>query len=174
MHWASADGAVPSQARYRAGQFWRALGARPSESALGRVREQLTADQWTLFVAMAPRDQWHAIETVRLLHEAGHDDPELDLAALLHDAGKGYIRLHERVVYVLLCSSPRLLRRLAQPDGRGWRGALHRSLCHAEAGARLAPAAGASQRVAQLIACHHHPDAADAQAVALLDADERA
>jgi hypothetical protein len=169
-----ADSAVPSRAHYRAGQFLRSIGARPDEPALHRVRCRLNTAQWSLFEAMAPRDQWHAIETVRLLSEGGHDDPELELAALLHDAGKGYIRLHERVVYVLLSSVPRLLRRVATPGERGWRCAMRRSLLHAETGAELALATGASERVAWLIRMHHHPDPDDTQLLALLAADERA
>lgn len=174
MRWAWADLTVPSQARYRLNQFRRSLGAQPDETAARTVRAGLTPEQWALFAAMAPRDRWHAIETARLLREAGNDDAELELAALLHDAGKGYIRLHERVIFVLLSRFPRLLHRLAASDGRGLRGALHRSLRHAEAGAALALAAGASERVAWLIGTHHNPDSADTQALALLDADERA
>jgi putative nucleotidyltransferase with HDIG domain len=152
----------------------RAFGARPRPEALALVRERLTDRQRRLFAVMSPRDQWHAIETARLLHEAGFEDPDLESAALFHDAGKGYIRLHERVLFVLLARYPPLLRRVARGDGSGWRGSLYRSAVHAEAGARLAREAGLSDRAVRLIATHHAPDPSDAEAVALLDADERA
>src|SRR5579872_3200975 len=88
--------------RYRLLQFRRSIGARPNAAALVALRAQLTPSQQTLFFAMSPRDQWHGIETLRLLPPAFRDDADLALAALLHDCGKGYIHLHERVLYVLL------------------------------------------------------------------------
>lgn len=174
---------MPSKLRYRAGQFRRSIGARPSQAALRRARLSLNDRQWALFQAMSPRDQWHAIETADLLGaaqsagsagSAGSCAPDFAVAALLHDAGKGYIRLHERGLYVLLGASPPLLRLLARSDRPGLRGALHRTLHHADIGARLALASGASERAAQLIRTHHRPDPDDAAALALLDADDRA
>lgn len=159
---------------YRIAQLRRAISVRPGPPALTRARSYLTNEQWRLFAAMSPRDQWHGIETLRLLHVAGWEDEDLAVAALLHDAGKGYIRLHERVLYVLLARPPWLLRRLASARGYAWRAALHRSLHHAEDGARLALRAGASARAAQLIATHHRPLLGDAPALALADADDRA
>jgi hypothetical protein len=159
---------------YRLRQFRRALGAKPTRAQLDAVQVQLTTPQWRLFCAMSPRDQWHAIQTLRLLRARGAVHADLALAALLHDAGKGYIRLHERVLYVLLTRRPRLLQRLATAQGAGWRTALFRSARHAEAGARLAQEAGASDRVVELIRGHHRAVANDAELAALIDADARA
>ncbi|MHB8574394.1 MAG: HD domain-containing protein [Dehalococcoidia bacterium] len=122
---------------------------------------------------MAPRDQWHAVETLRLLGLLS-TDADLAVAALLHDAGKGYIRLHERVLYVLAAHHPALLHRLARSQGAGWRAALDRMMRHAETGAAMTLAAGSSQRAAELILQHHEPNRSDLAALALLDADERA
>ncbi len=170
---------MPSgRVRYRIGQFRRALGARPAPSQLAGVRVRLNAAQWRLFCGMAPRDRWHAVETLRLLDERGAADPDLALAALLHDAGKGYIRLHERVLFVLIARWPWLLRRLAVRHGARWRTALYRSARHAATGARLAREAGASERAAALIRYHHRlrdaRQTGDPDLLALIDADERA
>jgi HD domain len=158
---------------YRAGQFRRAIGARPAPADLAEVRRRLTAGQWDLFGGMSQRDQWHSIETLRLLG-ASWADPDLELAALLHDSGKGYVRLHERVLYVLLSAAPPLLSRLASPHRGRLRATLHRSLHHAETGAELVLQTGAGERTAHLIRTHHHPDLADPIALALLHADARA
>src|SRR5438270_730680 len=144
-----------SCAGYRIRQFGRAVGARPRPDQLSAVRTRLTEPQWRLFRSMAPRDQWHAIETLRLLSGRGEPGTDLGLAALLHDAGKGYIRLYDRVLYVLLARLPSLLRCLAAEDGAHWRAALFRSAGHANSGARLAQEAGASERAVWLIRQHH-------------------
>jgi hypothetical protein len=95
--------------------------------------------------------------------------------------------------------SPRLLRRLASGDGppagggqtaarlggsafgRGWRGALARSLDHAERGAALAEAAGSTAETVRLIRLHRSPTSAssaepagDDVALALLQAADEA
>ena len=137
------------------------------------MRARLTSAQQSLFLAMSPRDQWHGVETLRLLPAALRDDRELGLAALLHDCGKGYIRLYERVLYVLLARLPWLLVRLAAPR-TGPRGALLRLSRHTERGAALAAAAGSSPRTVALIRAHHYPDPNDPAAIALLAADDRA
>ncbi len=158
-------------AGYRIAQFRRALGARPTPADLAVARERLSAAQWRLFCGMAPRDQWHAVETLRLLGERGATDSDLTLAALLHDAGKGYIRLHERVLFVLLARWPWLLRRLAAPHGARWRTALFRSARHAAEGARLAREAGSSERAVALIRRHHAQRPDDPALLALIEAD---
>lgn len=159
---------------YRLAQFRRALGARPSPAQIAEARALLTPAQWRLYTGMSSRDQWHSSETLRLLAARGRDDRDLSLAALLHDAAKGYIRLPERVLYVLLARTPWLLRRLASPRGPRWRTALHRSATHADAGANCALAAGCGARVAHLIRRHHTAQPTDAALAALIAADERA
>jgi hypothetical protein len=159
--------------RYRLAQFQRSLGAHPDEDALREMRATLTPAQQVLFLRMSPRDQWHSLQTLRLLPAELRGNTDLAVAALLHDAGKGYIHLHERALYVLLAARPGLLARIAAPR-TGPRGALLRMSRHAERGAALATAAGASRRAVALIRDHHHPDPRDAVALALLAADERA
>ncbi len=160
--------------RYRARQFLRALGAHPTAAELTQTRQLLSEPHWRLFRAMAPRDQWHSIETLRLLRERGQASEDLALAALLHDAGKGHVRLHERVLYVLLARWPWLLRQLAAERGPHWRSALYRTAGHAVSGARLACEAGANARVTHLIRHHHCATTADTELLALIEADDRA
>jgi len=158
---------------YRAHQFRRALGARPGPEDLRLVERLLTPPQRALFLAMSPRDQRHGVATLRLLCNQAERSPDLAVAALLHDAGKGYIRLHERVLYVLLASFPRLLDRVERQGAQGVRSALYRSRRHAQAGASLAEGAGAGPDAVRLIRLHH-TEAAGAELRALQDADRRA
>jgi len=159
---------------YRLQQFRRALDAAPDAAALYAARQQLSPAQWLLFQTLSPRDQWHSVETMRTVQRAGHFDNDLLTAALLHDAGKGYIALHHRILYVLLARMPLLLRHLAAPCGSPWRTALHRSANHTETGACLALAAGASERAVALIRGHHRLGWADPEARALAIADDTA
>ncbi|HLZ69801.1 MAG TPA: HD domain-containing protein [Dehalococcoidia bacterium] len=170
----ASEQATVAAARYRMQQFIRALGARPGHADLAQARSLLSEPHWRLFRQMAPRDQQHAIETLRLIGMEGAPSPDLALAALLHDAGKGYVRLHERVLFVLLALWPRLLWRLSAEHGPHWRAALWRSARHAETGARLAAETGASARVADLIRRHHTRAADDRELRALIEADARA
>ncbi|HEY8491932.1 MAG TPA: hypothetical protein VIO14_13175 [Dehalococcoidia bacterium] len=166
------------RAWYRVRQFREAVraaapGGEEDERAV--VAAYLTETQQSLFFTMTRRDRRHSVQTCRLLLEQGHRDPDLLAAALLHDVGKGRIRLWHRVAYVLLsAAAPRLLRRLARPGGEGWRAVLYRSLHHPEAGAAQALAAGASAETARLIREHHAPATDDERLRALIRADEEA
>lgn len=163
--------------RYRVAQFIRAIGARPTAADLALVDSLLSPAERRLFDATAPRDQAHQVKTLRLLVEELGRPPsrELARAALLHDCGKGYIRLHERVVYVLLASAmPSLLVRLARRPIGGMRGALYRIRHHSMVGAEAWWALGASRRECELVARHHDLPDGDAERAALMRADDRA
>jgi putative nucleotidyltransferase with HDIG domain len=124
-----------------------------------------------LFRTMSPRDQAHSMATARRLIFDAECDPDLVQAALLHDVGKGRQTLLQRVTFVLLSAmSADQLGMLAR-SGAGTRGALYRSLHHADLGAGMAARAGCSRRVCDLIARHHQPPADDASR-ALQWADE--
>lgn len=79
---------------YRIKQFWRGITAQPlaTKQAL-LIRETLSEEQWQLFQRFAPRDQQHSFQVWATLQNAGHRDPLLLQAALLHDIGKTQLRL---------------------------------------------------------------------------------
>jgi len=108
----------------------------------------LPPDATRLFETMPVADRRHALDVCGRLLAAGHDDPDVLCAALLHDAAKGHrMRLWHRVAGVLLeAVAPRLLRRLASPDPASWRHPFHLYLHHAELSAEMALAAGCGPR----------------------------
>lgn len=148
---------------YRARQFFASLRPRIGDDKRREAIAYLGEGQSPLFEAMALPDQRHCLDVFQALRRQGHDDRDLLTAALLHDVGKENARLGQRVAYVLLQAlSPRLLARLA---GGGGLAVLHR---HAERGARLAAAAGASDAVVRLI----RGDPADPRSALLQAADD--
>jgi hypothetical protein len=111
----------------------------------------LTADQLRLFDSMHPADRRHGLDVSAALRATGVSDPDLLLAGLLHDCGKGRrVRLVHRVVWSLgkrygewICS---LFGHLPT-----FRSGLARLRDHAAISARLAGEAGCSRRTAELI-----------------------
>jgi len=143
---------------YRAAQFRKALAEQGKPLAREVIEACLDPREQALFHQMSRRDQVHSINTATLV--AGHASacPDLLVAALLHDAGKGEQSIWQRALYVVLTAvSPAAIARFARPGG-GTRGALHRSLNHASLGAARAAEAGCSEKVCRLIAGHHKPE----------------
>jgi hypothetical protein len=158
---------------HRVEQFFGHLTARVAPDELAQARRILPAAAWPLFAAMPIADRRHALDVTQRLISAGHDDPDLLCAALLHDAAKGTrLRLRHRVTGVVLQSlSPRLLARLASPDPTARGHAYYLYLHHADLSAEAALRAGCTERTAALITGRQ--GAADAElAAALHDADE--
>lgn len=158
---------------HRVEQFIGHLTAhvRPDEAAL--ARRILPERAWPLFAAMPVADRRHGLDVAQRLLVVGHDDPDLLVAALLHDVAKGErLRLWHRVAGVVLdVVAPRTLARLASPDPRSWRHAFHVYLHHAELSADAARAAGCTERSAAFI--RGAPAEADgALAAAFQQADE--
>lgn len=85
---------------HRTRQFAGA-GREPSDADFALAREQLPPALFALFARQHPRDIVHAAATARWLLTRGYSQPDLVLAALLHDVGKGEQRRIDRVVYVL-------------------------------------------------------------------------
>lgn len=162
-----------ARAAYRSRQFFGALRARVEEDERAEVAAHLTPAEQRLFQSMDLRDQRHALDVLRALKASGQRDPSLLAAALLHDVGKGPIKLWHRVAFVVLRAvSPGLLRRVARADNSGWRGALARTLDHAEGGAALAEEAGSTAETVRLIRLHRSPAGDDAVLALLQAADE--
>ena len=136
-------------------QFRAHRNARVSPDERAELATWLSPDQLALFDAMHVADRRHGLDVVATLRGEGATDPDLLMAGLLHDAGKGDTGLWPRVAYSL-----------GQEYGSWvWRGAgilpgfrdsLERLADHAEASARLGSAAGCSPRTVELI---RHQDA---------------
>ena len=106
--------------------------------------------QLALFDSMHVADRRHGLDVVASLRAEGVTEPDLLVAGLLHDAGKGDTGIWPRVAYSLgsrygawITSVARVL--------PGFRPALERLRTHAETSASLAAAAGCSPRTVELI-----------------------
>jgi hypothetical protein len=70
---------------YRIEQFVRAAGAWVRPEDLEDVRDILSPPELSLFEAMPRYDRRHGIAVLHMLQAQGHAEPELLVAALLHD-----------------------------------------------------------------------------------------
>jgi hypothetical protein len=156
---------------YRAGQFFRALAARPDAADEALAQQMLSGRERALFQDLAVADKRHALTVWRTLLDAGHTDRELLKAALLHDLGKSLradgtrptwgVPLPYRVLIVLLEAwRPGLLARLADPNPRSPGHPFCVYLEHPKHSAALAQAAGCSPLTVSLIRRHHEPPGA--------------
>jgi hypothetical protein len=140
----------------------------PAERA-GLV-DWLTPAQLALFDAMHVADRRHGLDVVATLRGEAVTDPEILVAGLLHDAGKGQTGVWPRVAYALGQGYGQWIVRVASlvPPMRD---ALDRLRAHATVSAELAARAGCSARTVELI---RHQDApVDLEAGRLLQlADE--
>jgi hypothetical protein len=115
----------------------------------------LTEPQLALFDGMHVADRRHGLDVVATLGAEGVTDPEVLLAGLLHDAGKGPTGIWPRVAFSLGQRYGSWVWRVAgvlPPVGA----ALERLRDHAGVSASLARAAGCSPRTVELI---RHQDA---------------
>jgi hypothetical protein len=163
-----------SRSMYRVRQM--SLGVRPAlrASEVVIVHERLSAAERALFMAMEPRDRRHSMDMVLWLRAHGPTpSASLEAGTLLHDAGKGRLRLIERVLFVLAGVAGSGFRsRLGREGERGLRGALWRLEHHAALGAGRLEGIS-TERVQWLVA--HHTDAAppgDDELARLMAADE--
>ena len=137
-------------------QTKRHLLARVSVRERGAVAGWLSPAQLTVFDAMHVADRRHGLDVVAALRAAGETDPEVLLAGLLHDAGKGDAGMISRIVHALGQAGMGWIATLV-----GWwpgmHGTLRRLRDHAELSAGLAEAAGCPRRTVELIRWQDDP-----------------
>lgn len=147
-----------SRLRYRASQFWQALIA-PKEGIETRaIQPYLSPTQIVLFRRMHPSEQSHAFQVLNRLKDAGHDDPDLLTAALLHDIGKilSPLSIWERVLIVLSQHFfPGAAKHWSAGKPIGLRHPFVVAENHPAWGASLAAQTGASAQALSLISRHH-------------------
>jgi hypothetical protein len=136
-------------------QFRSHVRARVGPEERAGLADWLTPDQLALFDSMHVADRRHGLDVVATLRGAGPEDPELMMAGLLHDAGKGQTGVWPRVAYALGQAYGHWIWRIAGVVP-GWRAALGRLADHAVSSARQAEAAGCTPRTVDLI---RHQDA---------------
>ena len=131
-------------------QTRRHLLARVARSERDELTGWLTPPQLALFDAMHVADRRHGLDVVAHLRAEGTAEPDLLVAGLLHDCGKGDAGLIARVLVSLEQAHLGWPARLA-----GTLPPMHRTLQrlrdHAELSAQLAARAGCSTHTVELI-----------------------
>jgi hypothetical protein len=154
-------GKIP-RSLYRVYQFFQALTAQKltlHEKEL--ISSLLTASQQTLFQRMITSDQRHSLHVMQTLAAKSNNNPDLLVAALLHDVGKSFhpLRLWERPVVVLIrhYRPGAAVRWGRQPGVKfwGWKRPFVIYEQHPEWGAKMAKEAGCSPLTIWLIRWHH-------------------
>lgn len=145
-----------SRALYRSRQVYHALWPRVAAADLEAAGALLTESGRRIFAGMPRRDQRHALEVLRRL-SARTDDPDLLVAGLLHDCGKGDVPVSLRILHVI---APKFGEITGREGATGWRGAAYRLHHHVERSARLANEAGCSEITVRLIGGTHTPEEA--------------
>lgn len=135
----------------KARRFVRHVGARVTAAEIGGLEDWTTPAQRALFRSMPRGDQRHGLDVVAHLRADGVVDPELLVAGLLHDAGKGpTVRTWHRVAWSLgERYGPSVMLGARRLPGFG--APLDRMRDHAELSAQLAVTAGCSARTVDLI-----------------------
>ena len=139
----------------RARQFRAHLRARVAPAERAGLVAWLTPAQIALFDGMHVADRRHGLDVVATLRANGVTDPEVLIAGLFHDAGKGGTGVWPRVAYALGQAYGPWIPRIASVLP-GFRPALTRLRDHAELSAGLASGAGCTSKTVELI---RHQDA---------------
>ena len=144
---------------YRIRQFKQAvLAPALTETELAEIRAILADNEFALFLQFDRGEQWHSYQVLRTLRAAGHVQPELWQAALLHDVGKtkSPLSVWERSLIVLL---EKMMPAQTAVWGKGatgqrWQRPFVVKAQHPAWGAEMAEAAGSSDLVINLIRRH--------------------
>ncbi len=144
----------------RIGQGLRALLAFAIPLDKGPAQEVLSPELFRLFARMRRSEQHHALRVMRRLIAAGHTQPDLLIAALLHDCGKARhpLGLAGRTLVVLTRAMlPRRAARWGGGEPRGLRRPFVIAYQHPAWSAEDMAAAGASPLAAALARRHQEP-----------------
>jgi hypothetical protein len=129
----------------------------------------LTLSQLALFDSMHVADRRHGLDVVAALRADGVTDPDVLLAGLIHDVGKGDTGVWPRVAWSLgQAYGPWVWRLAEMMPGMG--AAIGRLRDHAERSAELAARAGCPPRTVELIRHQDAPiDPGDGERLRLAD-----
>lgn len=122
-----------------------------------RARRVLSPALFDLYRQMRRSERQHSLRVLDALVAAGHDQPDLLAAALLHDVGKirTLFLLPEKVLVVLVkAAAPDLYWRWGSGSSRGWRRPFAVSVQHPAWGAEMVECAGGSPLAVELIRRH--------------------
>src|SRR5262245_18407107 len=164
-------------ALYRLRQFFAAVAGYITLDERVLVVRLLDPGELLLFERMPRFDQRHCLDVYHTLARAGHDDPLLLRAALIHDCGKvaddgrAIPLLYYGLFVVLKRFAPTLYQRAAD-DGRGllWPFAVHAN--HEQRAARLAAMVGSPPELVAIL-CDYAARRVNERTAALVWADER-
>jgi hypothetical protein len=152
---------------YRLRQLRNNLAAPPlAAEASAEVAAVLSEPERALFARFSAADQWHSYRVFRALRDAGYNQPELAVAALLHDVGKTRYPLSawERTVIVVgQALFPRRAERWGLGPPASWRRPFVVRAQHPAWGAEMVTAVGSSPAAVDLIR-RHQDDPADGSA----------
>jgi hypothetical protein len=144
-------------AAYRFRQGMRALAAwlHPADDTL--AAQHLSPALFALYRRMRRSERQHSLRVLQKLLAAGHTDPDLLAAALLHDVGKtrAPFFLPEKVLVVLVkAAAPRCYQRWGSGSADGWRRPFAVSVQHPAWGADMVAEAGGSPLTVTLVRRH--------------------
>lgn len=162
-----AVGAAPGW-RYRVGQVLAARRAHVTDADRGEALAELPEALQGMFLAMAPRDQAHALRVLRRVVGAeGGAEPVLRQAALLHDAGKAAAPLGTPGRSLVVLAKALRMTALLGPRARRYRQ-------HPEIGAEMLRRAGADPVLVEVVAEHQSntPRHPETQRLRAADRDE--
>lgn len=148
------------RAMYRLGQGLRALTSAFRPVGDAQAERLLAPDLYALYRGMRRAERQHSLRVLRALQAAGHRDPDLLAAALLHDVGKSRARFGvaaKTIVVLVRAVAPGAYARWGSGPARGWRTPFAVSAQHPAWGAQMVAGAGGSPRTVELIARHQDP-----------------
>ena len=146
---------------YRIGQFWQAIRAEPlSTTAVADIATILTPAEQELFWQFDVGEQQHSYQVLQTLRQAGHTQPDLLAAALLHDIGKTRMPLtvwDRSLIVVGQTLWPKKVVEWGYGEGRGWQRPFLVKAQHPAWGADMATAVGSRPLTINLIRRHQDP-----------------